>query len=354
MKIIYYCLFIVALTSVMLYFLWLNADRPNKYANHFERVFIKNATTDLNVMQLGEDIRGFAGCTIEKLYFSTNDPGLVISTDYRFNYRSRETLDIPGPLKKIIDGRFSVQVDSPWIYVGANNIPSVFQYNMNTKKVSQYHKPGNAFSKLYVFSINRYLFRELDYKTRDQLFGVYDTQIKLPVRNESIVPQYGDGGMKTDGDLSFNKSVNLFAYTLLYSSKVFLFDTSLEVKKVFHTIDTINATTVETGRVNSGAYTNIGPKKKVNLSSCLNEDFIFVNSMLKADNENEDVFSKNSVIDIYKLDNGNYVGSFYVPRSHRRENIQSLFVFDEVIIACYRKEVVVCKLNLGKAYIGKG
>jgi hypothetical protein len=58
------------------------------------------------------------------------------------------------------------------------------------------------------------------------------------------------------------------------------------------------------------------PPPIVNKKSTVSEKYLFINSGLKANNEEKELFSEYSVIDVYSVEDGKYQFSFYLPK-HR-------------------------------------
>ena len=74
------------------------------------------------------------------------------------------------------------------------------------------------------------------------------------------------------------------------------------------------------------------------------EGKLFLQSMLKADNELPLDFAENTVIDAYSVTNGNYVASFYIPpyKGHKPNQFN---VINKKLYAIYGNTVVVYDLR---------
>jgi hypothetical protein len=93
------------------------------------------------------------------------------------------------------------------------------------------------------------------------------------------------------------------------------------------------------GSKNKSFFTQAKPPRFVNYACCAYNGILYVNSRIKADNETENDFDKNSVIDLYAIQNGSYKGSFYVPKPEQKK-IQSFVVTDSLIIATYTSAII--------------
>ena len=102
-------------------------------------------------------------------------------------------------------------------------------------------------------------------------------------------------------------------YLYVYRNEYFVMDTSLRRLATRHTIDTTTRAKVNIATVESTKKTFAAPPPIVNRQADLSGDFLFVNSSLQADNEHYDEAQHASVVDVYDLNSGRYVLSFYVP-----------------------------------------
>jgi hypothetical protein len=86
------------------------------------------------------------------------------------------------------------------------------------------------------------------------------------------------------------------------------------------------------------------PAQKVNYNGSISGGKLFLQSMLKADNEYELDFNENSIIDIYDLKNGDYKGSFYIP-AYEGKKAHQFQVISHQLYALYGKTVVLYDLK---------
>ncbi|MBO9730200.1 MAG: hypothetical protein J7623_16290 [Chitinophaga sp.] len=344
MKILLYSLFLAVLSVIVIGFLWFIADRPNKSPNHFQRVFIERGPGASQRESLPDNVGGPIGGMSDSVFFSTDEPGRVIITDSKFKKKGEVLFHLPGSLKDSIKQNFFSRFDAPWIYFCAYNIPAIICCNIYTHQVSVYYKTGTAFTNVCPVSEDRFLFRQLDYKSKDQVFSLRDTRHSLPVKESSLYTPYGDGGLISGGNLHYEKKTGIFNYTFVYGNKIMLFDTGLNIIRIQHTIDTFTLPVLKSGRLGKVTYSNLGPARRINHLTCISQKFLFVNSLVKADNEDAGIFNNNTVIDIYDLDTLRYRGSFYMPRLDR-QYISSMQVVNKSLIAFYKNEAVVHSLD---------
>lgn len=344
MKIFLYSLSLLALSVLIVSFLWFSADRPNKNANHFQRTFIDKDQGTTQRQILPEGVSDFIGVTSDTAFFSTEELGKVIMTNSKFEIKSEIRFPFSHSLKDSIGSDFFSRFDVPWIYFCAYNIPAIIRCNIYTRQVDVYYKSGTAFTNFCPVSANKFLFRQLDFKTKDQIFSLRDIRYSSPVTEKTLYTPYGDGGLVAGGNLHYQKDAGIFNYTFIFGNKIILFDTSLNIVKTLHTIDTFALPLMRVGLIGKNTYSNLGPSKRINHLTCISSKFLFVNSLVKADNEEEQSFSKNAVIDVYDLTTLIYKGSFYIHRPDHKY-ISNMLVVDRLFIAIYKDEAIVRSLE---------
>ncbi len=158
-----------------------------------------------------------------------------------------------------------------------------------------------------------FILRGPDPSSKDQVF--MKVQGKKVTYEQGISEVHNDAGISTDGTLNFDAQTGLLAYTYFSRNRILCFDTNLMHAFTMHTIDTEATYRPLTIALNGGkSITNDKPMRFVNRYTCTNEGKLYVHSSLKADNEKEEVWSKNAAIDVYDLSGRTYQGSFYLPR----------------------------------------
>ncbi len=138
------------------------------------------------------------------------------------------------------------------------------------------------------------------------------------------------GGFQTDGMLNFDTATNQACYSYYYQNGFICMDTNLNLTLKARTIDTITHREIKVTRVRS-SLTMKQPPQYVNLAASVFAGKLFLQSMLKGDNEYELDFNENSVVDIYSLKNGSYKGSFYLP-AYKGKKTHQFQVIDQKLV----------------------
>ena len=88
------------------------------------------------------------------------------------------------------------------------------------------------------------------------------------------------------------------------------------------------------------------PLKAINKLCCLGNGHIFIISGLKADNETEEEFENNAVIDSYNIRDGEYEGSFYIP-GFRGKKITDFWISKSMVVLLAGEYIKVFRLDYG-------
>jgi hypothetical protein len=310
------------------------ALRPIENPVPFSRLFLADSIRVLNSLEKPEDIVDFAGNTINQIYFRSKTPDKIYITDSHLQNGKYVNTDIPTNGR--INSLFGVIVDSPNINVYAGNLPGVIRVSPNqTAKVTKFS--DELFTRVVLINSNSFVMRMYD--GLDQVFAKGNFLTGQLVKEEAISTKKQDAGLSSDGFLTYDKKINQLAYVHFYNNEILCIDTNLHLVKKIKTID--NSTTGFTaGEMKSkNQITSLTPRRLVNRYASLYNGVLFINSERKSAQENEEFFKTNSVIDLYDIVQGKYIGSFYLPY-HGGERMKTFRTFDDKLLALYKNSIV--------------
>jgi hypothetical protein len=208
-----------------------------------------------------------------------------------------------------------VKVDSPRFILADGTLPAIFTGTVNEWEVRHTQHDDDAFFVDYVpITSGSIGIRSIGSKTGNYVLG------KKTLHNEDVTLSYEllekqlDGRFCVDGMLHYSKSLARLIYVYYYRNQFIVADTSLNLAYRGKTIDTISHAQIKIAKLSSdNLNTHAAPPLFVNKQSCVEDDFLFINSGLLAKNEEKKVFDRSSVIDVYDIRNGEYKLSFYIP-----------------------------------------
>ncbi|AFD05345.1 hypothetical protein [Solitalea canadensis] len=300
----------IILAIFLNWLLYLSYDKPNDN-NGFTRVFIQPLTTVHSTMN-DDKIVGIAGADSNRLFFYTKNPSLLVSTSYHLTNKQYQHLPFIPHSK--VSSRFDMQVSNANVYLFAGNASSINYVNNRSKQV--YHVPApSIYTRAALADSSMVLLRLLidTLGKQDQVFARLNLNNGQYSYDNQLSEIKGDIGFSTDGLLHYDSFSKLAIYIAFYNNHILCFDSNFKLQYKSRTIDTITTNRTDYAAVNSGTqrkFTNSSPKRIINSESFVSNGKLFVKSALKANNETPQDFSSNTVIDIYEIKNGQYLGSF--------------------------------------------
>ena len=161
-----------------------------------------------------------------------------------------------------------------------------------------------------------------------------------------ILTKQIDGLFCTDGILNYDPGTRQLVYTYYYRNEFILLDKNLNVIKTGHTMDTTSRAHIKVAKINSDkSVTLASPPEFVNLRSSLSGNWLFIQSPVKAINEQKDEFANNSAIDIYNVSDDKYHFSLYIPDLNHKK-ISAFQVHDKNLYVIQDKFLTIFRLNL--------
>ncbi|SFW73282.1 hypothetical protein [Chitinophaga sancti] len=319
---------------IIVTFLVQSAPLPNKVRNGFDRTILPASfLTPLGNMPTGDSIQLVSGATPTQIFLSTTDPTLILSTDYHFKQSKRIKLALSKGLIDSLQRYFFTIIDSPFVHIYAYNLPAIITLPLSGGPAQVFRLPPGGYSKAYAIAPDQFILRKLDRKISDQQFLKVNTSTSEITVEKNLSTLHQDGGMSTDGSLTYDTTGKKLVYTYFYLNQYFSFDTSLQKLQEGHTIDTSTHSRFQLAEAtarNENVLTRQGPDQLVNNTSFVYNGKLFIHSLLKGDHEQAGKFSSNSAIDKYDLHTNQYQGSFYLPV--RAEKVRHIYIFNDKMV----------------------
>lgn len=330
--------------------LWALAEKPNAQKNGFKRKFGSNyLVTEFSQLDKNPKFNKIAGYTNSDLYISTKQIGEI----FIFNYATRKinTLIIPTGdfYKNRPDDKIVTIVRPPKVYFINFNAASVNirELHSNYKKDISFGTP--SFTKAVIPTSGVLSVRVGNNKTRDQLFSRFDLSSGKGISQATGTELLHDGGISTDGTLNYDNVSSVYTYVYYYKNKFLIFDSTFSLLREGKTIDTftqfqIALKEIEHNSDKSVSITNGGPQKIINPKSFSFGNYLYNSSKLMADNENEQLFQSNDVIDVYRLDNLAYLASFYIPLQSGN-HLVDFCIWNDFLVVLYKTGIVAYNIK---------
>lgn len=321
--------------------LYSNTYRPNSKRNGFNRKWLPVVITSVAAIPNTCNIREINGIENDHYYFGSNDPGKIYAADLSLADLRLISLNIP--VNHRMASLFNTTLKDSMAITFAYNTPGIFITHIFSKQFS-YYRPPVFFDQGHFYNNSFYL---IGYKDNNFYRPKF---VKINFKNDTTVEirDFPSGIAPFEGNLYYDDRNHDLVYVSFYFNSFLVFDTSLRWKYIGHTVDTTNSYQIKQiafTRHRQKVLTHAEPLNMVNRPGCISDGHLFVNSTLKADNEDQSSFSKNSVIDVYAVLNGSYLGSFYLPldKGHKVKRFQ---VFSDKLVAIYPDDIIVYNLPI--------
>ncbi|HZY82827.1 MAG TPA: hypothetical protein VFE50_25075 [Cyclobacteriaceae bacterium] len=208
-------------------------------------------------------------------------------------------------------------------------------------KRSDENLPG--FTAMQPISKKTAVLRVIDINARKNLLSRSDS----PRSTKDILTTQVDGILCTDGYLNYSESEHTLVYTYRYRNQFICLDTGLNVLFIGKTIDTTSVAKITVAEAN-GKITMSSPPFIVNMGTCVDGKYLFVHSNLVASNQSPDAIEDRSFIDVYNINDGSYLLSFYIYHVNDLK-MRSFIVKDDALFAEFPG--YVAKYNLALKHL---
>jgi len=289
-----------------------------------------------------------AGATRHTLYLG-NWTGPFHLVQVRLDNLDTVHLDISLKDTKIPDDfkMFRMRVDSPYFYLSHGEMPGIFKGQLSDLEGASF-LPVNSPYFVEAVPVSPTLF------ALKSLSLVDDSNELATLRPDSpyfefksaILEKQIDGFFCVDGTLHFDNDLNKLVYVYAFRNEYIVMDTGLNVVTRYHTIDTFSRAPIKVAKIASKDYSTLAsPPARTNPQSCISKNLLFIRSPLLANNEDEMEFHTASPIDVYDVEQGKYLYSFYLEKVNNHAPT-SFKVIGEHLAAIYNHHLVIYKLNL--------
>ncbi len=290
-----------------------SASSKNKRLGNFKRIFPKEKILSLQAtVDLRFNSYYLAGADSSNIYLANStDPNQLIIADYRLRTKHVQ-LNIPDTAR-IAWKLLQVRIDFPNILITEGITPSILKGTFPSLSYSK-KQFDLYFSDLVPLTSNTFCLRAYNESLKQNIL----LSAREGVENDTV-PRYmlekqSDGFFCTDGMLLYNPARGEVIYVYYYRNQFVQLDSEMRVKHVGHTIDTVGRADVDVGFIRSESQmVLLNQPTVVNKHSCTDENFLYIHSGIKADNETDFEFKGNSVVDVYSLADNKYQFSFYLP-----------------------------------------
>lgn len=320
--------------TLLVFLLYAIAEKPNSRKNGFSRKSIRKAVLE-RAIDLKYPGYYFAGISGQTIYLGHPTAPLHL---LQLNLLTGDTIYRQIHLNQadtFVTGYSKIFIDSPNIVLQEGITPSIF--TGNTSNWTVYRQGKNMQRMYYDYFVNldlkSFVGRTLVPDLHKSILFKADLGLKEVKVQKDLLESQGDGIFSTDGTIAFDPDRKLISYTYYYRNQFIVLDSNLTVLRKVNTIDTNSFAKLSTAQVsNSSKIIRSTPSYVVNKYTCGFRGDLYIQSGLKADNEDTRIFKGYVIIDIYSLTNYMYSSSIYLPK-YKHKEVASFKVAQNKILA---------------------
>lgn len=278
-----------------------------------------------------------AGSNNGNIYFHTDDPHIILYTDTALNTLKTLSLAIDTSISRYLTNGFSTYVRYPEAFVFAYNMSAILMYNLESGKQTVIPTPSN-YNNAVQISDSTFMLKYFTGHSTDQSFCKLNIFTKHVAKTNLLTEDLSSGGT-----LLYNEQNASCYFIHQYNNRIIVFDTTFGLIRSAHTIDTFTQSRVQylSGNKTSSKdvlYKPKGSRMLINYLSQLHGGRLYINSLIKADNETLLTDQPATAIDVYSANTDKYLESFYLPVP-LKQHLKSFRIFDRNILATFTNHI---------------
>nr|WP_199156168.1 MauE/DoxX family redox-associated membrane protein [Pedobacter sp. ASV2] len=307
----------IVLSCGIVVLIFLSSEHIIKKQNNFTRRYLQHPIEEDKVFDLGANSYYFAGADGEKIYLGNSTAPLIITTiDSTLTHKVEVKVKVDQT-----DFTFrsvKAQVRPPYYYIYDGSVPILYRGKLGGINAKTISLRDAYFDQLKILDSAKFAIRTLSSKTENFTVGILNLNVnpKVTLLN-NIIEKQKDGVFDSDGLLIQDLNQDQFIYTYFYRNQFLILDSSLRLLRRLRTIDTVSRAQVQVALLKNGQHKMNAPPLMVNKGMVAHNGLLFNQSNLKGKYETAEIWKEASIIDVYKTEQQEYVGSFYI--SNRKD-----------------------------------
>ncbi|QRY57218.1 hypothetical protein [Sphingobacterium siyangense] len=329
----------------LLYFNFKSNKAPNAYLKQggFNRKVLGYSQRSLYKYELKKGYYNIVGILGERIIIhECYTPNLTILDSNKAN----TIIKLPSEINP--NNIFAISINpynSSLLDIECGNDGKIFTFDISTAKLTDTYKFNFYFEKPVRASKDSFYCFVMGKK--ENLYNLALVKFD-PQKQAYIVRQSDISKVAMTDDGIFQKNNNDLIYVNYYNNNIMVIDSSFAKVVQYKTIDTIT-TRPKTVTLRNGTITKfLSAPRPVNQLMQTSREYLFINSYVKADNDDLDINPQHPTdfIDVYDMNtNYSYKGTIYLDRIEKGDRMQSFFIQGNKLIAQYSNCTVVYELN---------
>lgn len=314
-------------------------------SNPFIRKFVPATARKGKVLDLKYNTYYIAGIENNELYLG-NSKAFQRITQIDTALALIRTKDVAFPLTDNKYTYLTLYVNPPYFYYYDGTVPEIIYGFKNDWKIKSFKKTPEFFNSAVIIDSNTIITRNVSTKTGKNYLSRQSLQKAKAFNSENILTAQIDGVFDTDGDMFYEQHWKKFIYVYRYRNQYLITDPRLQHLDKGHTIDTNSIAKIKVATSKQSGFTQLSaPPLIVNKYSTVYKNLLFVQSINLGRFEPTNMRKESSTIDVYNMEQGKYLASFYVYHEQGKK-LRTFAVYEDAFYAMVGTSIV--KYRLGK------
>ncbi|REC60488.1 tellurium resistance protein TerC [Chryseobacterium pennae] len=324
-------------------FLFISSEHIMKTENNFTRRFLQYPMEEDKKMDLGANSYYFAGAADDKIYLGNYTTPLILTTiDTALVTRTSFTSVIDSHNHSFRS--IQMQVQKPYYYIYDGNVPVIYRGELGKQNAKTISYKDAYFNQIIPLDSARFAIRTQSSETQNRVLGILDLQRKSKVKLYSeVLEKQKDGIFDSDGKMIRDPATGKILYTYFYRNQFMEMDHELTVLRKLHTIDTVTRAQIQVTQLKDGQHKMSAPPLTVNKDMVAYRKLLFNESNLMGKHESRKAWKQAAIVDVYRTDQQEYVGSFYV-FNRGKDKMSQMLVTDKYFYILIGNEIVRYRL----------
>lgn len=335
---------VTCVSLLLVLYLFYSSEYIIKKENNFTRRFLIHPVIEEKTFNLKVNSFYFSGSDNDKIYLGNVTAPLVFTTiDKNLSTLHQKRIKLPRtdlPFRNL-----QLQTWNKYFFISDGSVPVIFRGKIDQDFAGILSYQDAYFTQMAVLDSMRFALRTQSKYTQQYTLASLDLNRKpKTILYPNLLQKQVDGVFDSDGKLIVSHNEQKLAYVYSYRNQYLLTDLNFNLVGRYKTIDTVNKTKITVKAMEDGRHKMTVPALKGNKNSFCSQNLLFVESGLMGKYEPRKSWQQNSVIDIYRTDRHEYVGSFYI-KKRKGKSISDMFVTDTNLFVIIGDEIIKYKFT---------
>lgn len=315
------------------------------FHNKLTRRFPHSPVTQTASLDLKLNSFYFAGADSSKIYLGNITAPLMVTTlDSQLTKNHAEMIDLNR--KDLPFRGVKINVRSPYFFVTDGTVPCIFRGKTSDWKARLVHQSGEYFGNALALDSVALAVETYSKKNGDRVLGVINIGNKQQtILNPEILQKQFDGVFDTEGQLHYSAGMDKIIYLYAYRNQFTIANKDLSIESRGNTIDTITRAKLSIAKDAKHQQRQFSsPPQFVNKNSSVYKNLLFVKSAIPGRYEDDRMWKRSSIIDVYDLSVKSYLLSFTI-QNLEDSKMKSFIVYSDRLYTLMGNKIICYKID---------